>query len=162
MRGTRYTAEFKAEAIKQITERGDGNDYISAGSGKDVIYGGKGNDLIEGYVHTVDILIHEQSKSDPSRWDDLPLDDEHWRKFAATWKWEFESGKDGNGHLLRYVDESADSLYAVAEWTASDPEFAFKRDEGNVEDAKGDVIYGGGSDYLNGKAGNDNEWRIAA
>jgi len=148
-----------------VLDGGDGNDYISAGSGKDVIYGGKGNDLIEGYVHTVDILIHEQSKSDPSRWDNLPLDDEHWRKFAATWKWEFESGKDGNGHLLRYVDGSADSLYPVAIWTASDPEFSFRRDEDNVEDAKGDVIYGGdgddaiyggvGDNYISGDAGND-------
>ena len=29
MRGTRYTAEFKAEAIKQITERGHGDVEVS-------------------------------------------------------------------------------------------------------------------------------------
>ena len=29
MRGTRYTAEFKAEAIKQITERGHGVGEVS-------------------------------------------------------------------------------------------------------------------------------------
>jgi trimeric autotransporter adhesin len=143
-------------------EGGDGRDALTGGAGHDVVRGGAGDDLIISNTNFRDILIHKEKTNEPGVWETVASNDENWKEIAGSWAWNYTDGTS-----LFYYDGTP-SLFIGAEWTATDPEFAFTYANGtDAEDTTmGDFIYGGdgddaiygsyGDDYISGDAGDDN------